>query len=172
MTKDSDREDLRRSQPHFAESLRLKEEIKLLKEQLKKEHRLSARLEIKRRMSFAKTSLTRELIYKRLHGEGKKSIVSKVRSAIEPWMKRVQRWGAKLEDRSERIERKLQFSLRINIPPSVFSLSSLYTSEKGSDTKEWVKNRQSRARKLHKRPSSTIETHVHQKEPQGKISSS
>ena len=144
--KDLDRGDSHKSQPHLAEFMRLKNEVEHLREQLKSEHGLSARLEIKRRISCAKRNLTRERIFMRLHGEGKRSFASRVRSQIDMWSEYmnslVARGILKLKKLDERTERNLRLFLHMKLPPSVFSLGSLDVSERRMDTKEWI-------RKLH-----------------------
>ena len=144
--KDSERGDFHKSQLHLAESMRLQNEIKLLREQLKSEHKLSARLEMKRRIRTTKMNLTRERIFKRLHGEGKRSVSSKVRSRINTWVAHAQRGSVKLRKLDERTDRKLRFFLHMKLPPSILSLGSLDVSEKGMDTKEWIRNLRPRRR--------------------------
>ena len=140
------RGDPHKRHPHLTECIRLQNRMKLLREQLKSEHELSARLEIKRRIGTTKMNLTRERIFKRLYGEGKRSVASRVRSQINTWVAHVQRGSLRLKKLDERIERKLRFFLHMKLPPSVFSLGSLDVSEKGLDTKEWIKNLRPRKR--------------------------
>ena len=121
---------LARRYPHLAESIKLKREIKRLKEKLRSLEERSKRSQMNREIIRIETKLKRENIQKRLHGETSFTIASLASNARDALRKAYA--DIRLVDRS------LRRSVYKKLPPSVFDLRSLDTAERGLAVKEWL----------------------------------
>ncbi len=134
--------------PHIAESIRLKDEMRRLKEGLNSTGERSTKLQMKREMNSIKAKLRREGIRKRLRGEDKQErlyharfIVDSAKEKLSSMHKKSQ---ATLETTHTKVGRRLSTLKQQKLPPSLLDLRSLYLAEKNMALKEWIQNRRKR----------------------------
>jgi len=138
--------------PHLVESIRLKREIKRLKEKLKFMEKRSARFQVKREIVSVEAKLKRESALKCLYGENKQESIFNIRFTIETSKKHISSsargvYNVSLKARNDLqkgytdLRKKLRRLMYRKLPPSVFDLRSLDTAEKGLAVKEWIQKR-------------------------------
>ena len=148
--------------PHLAESIKLKREVKRLKEKLRSLEERSKRSQMNREILRIETKLKRENIQKRLHGESKQEAIFKTSSAIATSKERVSSLASNARDALRKayadirsVDRSLRRSMHRKLPPSIFDLRSLDTAERGLAVKEWLLEHHRKRQKVG--PSSSIE---------------
>lgn len=143
--------------PHLAESIRLKREIEILKENLKSLKDMSKRFRIKREIISIKAKLKRENILKRLYAENKQEAYLYVRFKISISKERISSLVVKgriafrkvyidLQKGFKSLRKALRELVHSKLPPTVFDLKSLDTAEKGLVVKEWVQKHHKKLR--------------------------
>jgi len=136
---------LAKNYPHIAESIRLKTEMRRLKETLASAKDRQTRLQAKRQMNSIKAKLRREKILKQLHVEGKHERAYRTRFFLFSTKKRVSSLIVKGLSTSKKAYIKLQRKSSIlahrRLPPSIFDLRSLDLTEKNLALKEWLQDR-------------------------------
>ena len=130
--------------PHLAESIRLKREIERLKKRLKSEKERSSRFQIKREMNVTRAKLKKENMLKRLHGESKQEAIFRTHFIINTSKEHISSLAMKsrmtLRKTHMSAHKKLRMLMYRKLPPSVFDLKSLDTTEKGLALREWIQN--------------------------------
>jgi len=134
--------------PHLAESIKLKMEIKRLKEKRKSLQERSARLKIERRIARTKGKLKLENVHKQLHRENKQEIIfnfkilkKKTSSSVRGIYTLSQKAYSGLQKDFHKSRKNLRKVLRKTLPPTIFNVKSLNVAEKGLSVKEWVQER-------------------------------
>lgn len=156
--------------PHIAESLKLKREIKRLKEKLKSLEDRSARCRTKREIIRTKAKLKRESVLKRLHRENKQESIFNIRFTIATSKELIflvamrvynslQKGYISLREEYFNLRKNLRLAymnfrkayrdslkalrrlMHRKVPPSVFDLKSLHIAEKGLALREWSQSR-------------------------------
>jgi len=138
--------------PHLAESIMLKREIEILKENLKSLKDISTRLRKKRQIISIKAKIKRENILKLLYGENKQEAYFFMRFKIATLKERVSSLIVKgrivfrkvyiyLHKGYKSLRKDLRELVHRKLPPTLFDLKSLDTAEKGLLVKEWVQKK-------------------------------
>lgn len=134
--------------PHIAESVRLKDEMRKLKERLESAKERKTRSKASKEMNSLKVKLRREEIRKKLHGESKlertyhaRFIRDSATEKLSSWRKKSQ---ASLKRTRTKVGRRLGTLKQQKLPPSFLDLKSLYLVERNVALKEWVRSRRKR----------------------------
>jgi len=134
--------------PHIAESIRLKDEMRRLKEKLKSVKERATKFQMKKEMSNIKAKLKREGIRKKLHGEHKQERLFHTRFVVDLTKEKLssmrKKSHATLERTHTKVGRRLSTLRQQRLPPSLLDLRSLYLAEKNTALKEWVQNHRKR----------------------------
>ena len=148
--KTSDYQSFSELYPHIAESIRLKRKIERLTNELKSEKYKWSKFKIKREISVTKSTLRKNNLLKRLHGESKQEAIfhrklkrSTSKLCYSLFMKKCRK---SLGRPIRNFQRKLRRSMHKNIPPSLFNLRELDVAEKGLALKEWLQENRNRIR--------------------------
>jgi hypothetical protein len=126
--------------PHLVESIRLKREIERLKERLNSEKERSSRFQIKREMNVTRAKLKQENMLKRLHGESKQEAIFRTHFIIGTSKEHISSLVMTLRKAYKSVQKRLRMLMYRRLPPSVFDLKSLDTTEKGLALREWIQN--------------------------------
>ncbi len=136
--------------PHIAESVRLKDEMRKLKERLESAKETHTKSKIRKEMNSLKVKLRREEIRKRLHGENKLERTYHARfirdSATEKLSSMRKNSQASFERTRTKVGRRLSTLKQQKLPPSLLDLKSLYLAEKNVALKKWVKSQKATLR--------------------------
>jgi hypothetical protein len=134
--------------PHIAESVRLKDEMRKLKEKLKSAKERQTKSQIRKDMNSLKAKLRREEIRKKLHGEDKLERTYHARFIMDSATEKLSSWREKsrvsLKRTRTKVGRRLDTLKQQKLPPSLLDLKSLYLVERNVALKEWVQNRRKR----------------------------
>jgi hypothetical protein len=132
--------------PHLAESIRLKREIGRLKEKLKSEKERPLRFQIKRELNVTKAKLKQENMLKRVHGESKQETIFRTHFIIGTSKEHISSLVTTLRKKHMSFQKKLRRLTYRKLPPSVFDLKSLDTTEKGLALREWIQDHHKKRR--------------------------
>ncbi len=136
--------------PHLAESIKLKREMERLKEKLKSEKERSSRFQIKRELNVTGAKLKKENLRKRLRGESKQEAIFRTHFIINTSNERISSLATRsrmaLRKTHRNIRKKLRRFMYRKLPPSVFDLKSLDTTEKGLALREWIQGHNKKGR--------------------------
>ena len=136
--------------PHIAESIRLNRKIERLTNELKSEKYKGSKFKIKREISVTKSTLRKNNLLKRLHGESKQEAIfhrkfkrktSKMRYSL--FMKKCRKI---LGQPIRNFQKKLRRSMHKNLPPTLFNLRELDVAEKGLALREWLQENRNKLR--------------------------
>jgi len=134
--------------PHIAESIRLKAEMRTLKEKLKSTKERSTKFQIKKEINSIRAKLRREGISKKLRGENKQERLYHTRFIVDSTKEKLssvrKKSHATLESAHAKVQRRLSTIKHQKLPPSLLDLRSLYLTEKNLALKEWVQSRRKR----------------------------
>ena len=136
--------------PHIAESIRLKRKIERLTNILKSEKYKGSKFKIKREISVTKSTLRKNNLLKRLHGESKQEAIfhrkfkrktSKMRYSLF-----VKKCRKILGQPIRNFQKKLRRSMHKNLPPTLFNLRELDVAENGLALREWLQENRNKLR--------------------------
>lgn len=130
--------------PHIAESVKLKRNLKRLKQQLKSTEHQGSKFRIKREINLTKSELRKNSLNKRLHGENKQEAL---------FLKQLKRGATKthysflIKKRPKKCQSTGTFRLKLKrfmhrkLPPTLLNLREHDVSEKGMILKEWLQEK-------------------------------
>lgn len=133
------------SYPHIAESIKLKREVKNLKNELESEKKLQKKIKIRQKIYATQKKLKKTDLFKRLRGEKKTESLFQKKFKQKNSKKRYSIFVKKIEKRVRKTFSKFRKNLRRTLhkkmPPTVFYLKELNVSERGRILREWLKEK-------------------------------
>lgn len=132
--------------PHLAKSIKLKREIRILKEKLRSLEERSVRFQIKREIKRIETKLKQENVQKRLHGESKQATFFNISFTIATFIERISASASSARSILREAYIDIRSINRALFPPTVFDLRSLDTAENGLKVREWIKKHHTKRR--------------------------
>jgi len=134
--------------PHLSESIKARKELQMLNGELKSAKEKSTRHQIHRKMKNLVRDMRRLDVSKRLHGESGRETKYRRRFAVAAANQRLASMAQQartaytsLQNKLEEQSRKARLSRASKLPPSLFDLRSLDSTDRGLALREWVENR-------------------------------